>query len=127
MGGIMFQEEYHIQVAVVQWLKINHPEVLFTIAPSGMKLPIQVAARLKKMGYSAGTPDIMIFESRNKYHGLFIELKTKTGRVTTQQGEWSTALISRGYMALVCRSFEDAVATINTYLKETDFSIDNSD
>jgi len=116
----MFNEEYHIQIAVIRWMQMQYPHILFTIAPSGMKLPIGVATKLKRMGYSKGTPDIMIFEPRGEYHGLFIELKTKTGRITPAQLAWIEMLTVRDYYATVCRSFDEAKDTIKKYLKNVD-------
>lgn len=114
----VFKEEYYIQSDVIHWLKSNHPGVLFTIAPNGMKLPIQTAVKLKKMGYSPGTPDIMIFEPRGLFHGLFIELKTETGTTSLEQKEWNKRLISRGYCSIVCRSASEAMNYISKYLFE---------
>ena len=73
----MRNAEYYEQVAIINYIKYKYPDIIFTIAPNGMRLPIGVAVKLKKMGYSKGTPDIMIFEPNKKYHGLFIELKCK--------------------------------------------------
>ena len=105
-----------MQVALVEWLRFQWPDVLFTIAPNGMKLSIGVAVKIKRMGYNKGTPDIEIFEPRGKYHGLFIELKTPDGVVSPDQRRWETALVWRGYMVAVCRSINDAQETIETYL-----------
>ena len=81
-----------------------------------MKLPIGVAVKLKRSGYSKGTPDILIFEPRGSYHGLFIELKTAKGRISAEQLYWLEELIHRGYAAMVCRSFDEARGEIETYL-----------
>ncbi len=45
-----------------------------------MKLGKRVAGRFKAMGYWAGTPDIMIFEPRWEFHGMFLELKMPGGK-----------------------------------------------
>ena len=113
----MFNEEYHIQTALIHWLRLVRPEVLFTIAPNGMKLPIGVAKKIKAMGYNKGCPDIMIFEAKKNYCGLFIELKTKTGKIQTEQKVWLDQLSRRGYKAIVCRSCEEAIVAINDYMK----------
>jgi len=110
-------EEAEIQKAVVFWLRTVHPEILFTIAPSGMKLPISVATKFKRMGYSKGTPDIMIFEPSGVFHGLFIELKTDTGRVTIEQRCWLKELDKRGYYTIVCRSVDQCRSIIEKYLE----------
>lgn len=113
----MHKEEFHMQSTLVYWLRQQHPRVLFTISPQGMKLPISVAVKIKRLGYGAGTPDLMIFEPRGGCHGLFIELKTKKSRVSPEQAEWLEQLTLRGYAATVCRSVEEAIMEINNYLK----------
>jgi hypothetical protein len=112
-----FQEEYRLQCAVMFWIKTQYPEALVTIAPNGMKLNIGQAVKLKRMGYSKGTPDICIFEARKGKHGLFIELKTRTGKVSPEQKEWHQKLKERNYEVEVCWSFEEAICTIENYLK----------
>lgn len=112
----MFNEEYQIQVALVNWIKTEYPDLLFTIAPNGMKLSIGSAVKLKRMGYSKGTPDIMIFEPRVGYHGLFIELKTSKGQVSPEQVQWRTQLNLRKYISYVCRSVDESVDIIKAYL-----------
>lgn len=111
-------EEYHIQVALVNWIKVNYPDVLFTIAPNGMKLSIGSAVKLKRMGYSRGTPDLILLEPRSSHHGLFIELKTETGRLSPEQKKWQEDLLARDYTAVVCRSFNEATTIIKGYLKQ---------
>jgi len=110
-------EETIIQTTFIHWLRCNHPDLLFTIAPSGMKLPIGVAVRMKKMGYSAGTPDVMIFRPSGDYHGLFIELKTERGKLSPEQKEWSSRLNAMNYKSVVCRSVADAIMEVLKYLK----------
>lgn len=110
-------EEYHIQTAFVHWLRSQHPNILFTIAPNGMKLPIQVAKKMKAMGYLKGTPDIIIFEARKGFNGLLIELKTEKGRLTKEQKIVIPMLNDRGYKTVICRSCEEAILTVEKYLK----------
>lgn len=114
----MRDDEYRIQCAVVAWIAFAYPRALFTISPSGMKLPISVAAKLKRMGYLAGTPDLLIFEARGKYHGLFVELKTLKGKLTIPQQEFLACLNRRGYLAVVAYGYNNAVKVIDDYFSE---------
>jgi len=142
-------EQQH-QEAVVNYLKVRYPYVLFTIAPNGMKLPIGVAVKLKRMGYSKGTPDIMIFEPKTEiicspplndnqtissertfkiYHGLFIELKTpkikeigqKAGTLSPEQIQWIDVLNIKGYKAEVCYGSNEAIEIIDKYLSKESY------
>ena len=116
----MKNEEYYMQIELVEWLKHEYPSALFTIAPSGMKLPISVAVKLKRMGYKAGTPDIMIFEPARLFHGLFIELKTAKGVVSKHQKDYLVALRQRDYKAEVCWSVDEAKEMIKDYFNNLD-------
>ena len=124
----MQKKEQLEQIAVSNYIKNVYPRILFTIAPSGMKLSHNVAGKFKAMGYSAGTPDIMIFQPNKKYHGLFIELKLKelrdadgrvyqrAGKPTGFQREWIARLNEAGYCAVICYGSRSAMDFIDTYM-----------
>lgn len=109
--------EYHIQVAVVQWFRVQFPDAFLTISPSGMKLSIGVATKLKRMGYLAGTPDLLILHPVGDFCGCFIELKTEEGKPSAQQMAVLTRLRDAGYYTAVCYGFDDAVKTITAYME----------
>lgn len=125
---IFKNEETNIQVAVIDYLRNKYPNTLFTIAPSGMKLPIYVAKMLKAMGYTAGTPDIMIFEPRQNniivnsgtmkciYHGLFLEMKTHKGNLSELQEWFLHNLEARSYVVAVCFGYDSAIKVIDKYM-----------
>ncbi|CAK0743023.1 VRR-NUC domain-containing protein [Gammaproteobacteria bacterium] len=105
------------QTLVAKWLREEHAEVLFTIAPNAGRLPIGVGVRLKGMGYLPGTPDLLIFAPRGAYHGLFVELKAlKGGVVNPEQISFILRARALGYAAVVCRGHEAAKETISQYL-----------
>jgi hypothetical protein len=115
----LVRSEYVVQVQLIRWLRWKYnDEILFTIAPQGMKLSIGVAKKLKEMGYSKGTPDLMIFEPRGKYHGFFLELKTEQGSLMKEQKKWLQELQARGYKTDIAYGFDEAQKKIETYFKE---------
>lgn len=99
-------------------MRFKYPNVLFTIAPSGIKLPIFVAKMLKAMGYLAGTPDMLIFERRRGFPALFLEIKTEVGKVSLVQKEFLSKLTDRGYLVHVCFGFNAAIHVIDHYFEE---------
>lgn len=117
----MKSPEYTIQCQVISYIKLRHPNILYTIAPV-VRLPIGLAKKVKAMGYTRGCPDIMIFEPRNSYHGLFIEIKTEKtsytsrGILSSYQKQFIFELNKRGYLACVCYGFEQTIKTIDSYL-----------
>jgi len=114
----MAQEEYWDQVNIVSWLKLQYPYVLFTASAGGMRTSIGTATKMKRMGYSKGTPDLWIMECCEGYNGLIIELKKKKGGVLSkEQKEWLRRLNERGFKAVCCKGYDDAEKTIKEYLR----------
>lgn len=113
----MRDREYHIQVAVVQWLRFNYPKVLFTTSPAGVKLPMPTAIKMKRMGYRSGTPDLLIFSPRGQFHGAFVELKTEDGRTSEAQEQFIKELDDNGYATKVAFGYDDAVQWLEKYFK----------
>ncbi len=116
--------EHDDQVALFQWREfamIQQPELalLFAIPNGGLRNKA-VAAQLKAEGVEAGVPDMCLPVPRGRYHGLFLELKTESGRVSKEQKWWITQLKVRGYRVEVCRGWGKAVNALNEYLAPVD-------
>lgn len=109
-GAKRKNKEESIQLQVCEYLRKNYPNVIwFCDLASGMKLPIWIAAKHKKMRSSKGLPDLYIaksseievpFTSRHsspssqlftkgiskiRKYGLFIELKKNEVRLKNGQ------------------------------------------
>ena len=112
--------EHDEQVALFEWAAYaqgERPELRWLFAiPNGGLRNIRVAMNLKTEGVKPGVPDIFLAYPVNQFHGLFVEMKTDKGRVSPEQKEWLRILSSQGYIARVCRGFEDAKRTILDYL-----------
>ncbi len=122
------QPEFDLQKRVCAYLRVAHPDVLFmsdTIA--SLKLTKQQAIRnsqIQKPGFK--TPDVIVFEPRGKFTGLFIELKVatpfklngelKADKHIQEQAESIKKLIKRGYHASFQWEFDKIVKLINWYL-----------
>ena len=112
----MKYDESYIQKIVVNYVRRAFPQVLFTCAPAVAKRARQ-GKENKLMGYLAGWPDLTFAVAKHGYYGLFIELKTETGKISTDQQVILKALNDSGYKAIVCRSAEQAIESITKYLK----------
>lgn len=123
------QPEYHLQVAICQWLSTQHPKVLFlsdTIA--SCYLTAQQANRNKAIQKEHfKCPDLIILHPNKHFHGLFIELKVespfkKNGELKAGehlQGQQSTIddLNKRGYYACFSWGFDMTKDIIEAYFK----------
>jgi len=125
----MKHKEFDLHKAVCKYLNVQYPEILFmsdTIA--SVKLTMGQAKRnkdIQKQGFK--TPDLIIFEPRNGYNGLFIELKIdspfkKDGTIYSNEhleGQAKTIddLKQRGYYATFSWGFDMTKQIIDNYLK----------
>ncbi|MBQ7609135.1 MAG: VRR-NUC domain-containing protein [Desulfovibrionaceae bacterium] len=113
--------EHQEQCALIQWWQwqcsgYGIPEPLLYAIPNGGARHIVVAKKLKDEGVRAGIPDLFLAVSRNGFHGLYIELKTASGRPSSAQKAIIGELEQQGYACKVCHGFEEARRAIADYL-----------
>jgi hypothetical protein len=117
----MFRPEEGEQIAVVNYLRVAYPRVLFTISPANIKVSIWMGKKIVQMGYNKGTPDLMIFAPRKHYHGLMIEMKksAKYGKSypTAEQKHWCIELDNIGYCSHICYGADEAIKLIDDYMR----------
>ena len=94
------------QQSLVAELERLEPGILMEINPAaGMKLDKRMAAKVKALGYQAGTLDIFLPE-----HRVYIELKRqKGGALSPEQKARIPRLESAGYRVIVARGAVDAI------------------
>ena len=105
------------QIALFDWAQYRTDLRLLHHIPNEGRRSIQYAMSLKRQGVKPGVPDICLPVARGKYHGLYIELNVKGGRLSPEQREWQRALLEEGYCAAVCYGFEQAKQTIDWYMR----------
>ena len=71
--------------------------MLYHIPNGGTRDAIE-GRHLKQQGVKRGVPDLCLPVARENYHALYIELKTDTGRATTEQKWWGKHLKCQGNM-----------------------------
>lgn len=87
---------------------------IFHIPNEAQRSP-RTAAHLKAMGMRKGVPDLMMPIPRGKYHGLFIEMKVKPNKLSSEQFDWLRDLRRRGYAAFCCYGARHAIELIRRY------------
>ena len=111
--------EHQIQAAFVEWCRlheIRYPGLFMGFAvPNGGLRNKSVAQKLQAEGVRAGVLDWCLPVSNEQYHGLFIEFKSKTGVLSTNQKAEIRMLEFYGWKTAVCRSVEEAIEVIKTY------------
>jgi len=72
---------------------------------------------MKREGVLAGVSDVFLPVAREKYHGLYIEMKVKGGRLSDSQKWWIEEVGKQGYLARVCFGWVEAKGVITSYLE----------
>lgn len=138
-----FDSEENLQVIVADYLRLQHPDILFhSDFGSGIKLTIGQAAKQKRLnGGRRAWPDMFIAQSVSKvvgqkspagysariFHGLFLELKKENTRLKKKDGSWASEHIAEqadmleklreaGYKAEFVVGFDEAKKIIDEYL-----------
>ena len=109
------------QVALMRWLECRF-QAAYAVTwhtPNGGRRDKVTAAKLKAQGVKAGIPDLQLAMARGGYFGLFIEFKATPphdAEVSKSQKDMLAKLQGQGYLAIVCRGMNEAMAQIGAYL-----------
>ena len=111
--------EERLQSEVLRYIQLQYPKARYCASLGGQYQPYQSQRnRARRTGYSKGFPDLFIYEARNGYNGLALEIKTIKGRATKEQKEWIAALQKRNYKAEICKGLPAILQLIDDYLSK---------
>lgn len=107
------------QIAAMDWLRAQHPWIVpYTMhIPNERKASYYAGYILKRMGVLKGASDLFIAWPCGGYHGLWIEIKSKKGRPTTEQLDFLERMKSVGYFSALAYGAEEVINTIQEYLQ----------
>ena len=120
--------EYEDQVAFMEYMDLQYPNIMVTGNLGGIRLPIGLAVKAKRMGRNKDFPDIEIHASRGNYCGLYIELKRVGTKLYKKNGDFINdhyksqndiliRLREEGYKAEFAIGFEEAKSIVDKYLR----------
>ena len=111
--------ESNEQITAMDWLRLQHPDVALHTLHIGneRKSTPYAGAIMKRMGILKGASDIFMAWPSKGYHGMFIEVKSKTGRLTPEQKEFLKRMGIKGYFVEVCYGAEQIIDTMKYYLQ----------
>lgn len=118
MRRALLPKESNIQSAFFQWLLYQHKDfrkVCFAI-PNGGSRHAAEAVNLKRQGVTPGVPDVFCAIPFGGYHGLFIEFKSKNGKISEHQENMLDMLSNVGYKCVVCYSTDEGRKAFGEYL-----------
>lgn len=110
------------QSNIIKWsqqpsIREKWPELaLLHHIPNGGTRDAIEGRHLKQQGQKRGVPDLHLPVARGRYHSLYIELKTESGRASPEQKWWIEKLNEQGQYAEICHSWESAVRVIEWYM-----------
>lgn len=111
------------QITALEWLRLSHPDIAkdaIHIANERKTSPMY-GYTLKQMGVRPGIPDLFwpkpIQHTHTFYHGLFIEVKTAKGRLTSIQQETIDQLNEDGYYACVAYGARNIIVEVYYYFQ----------
>lgn len=110
-----YQESKEAQ-AFIRWCHL-YPELgdfIFHIPNEGHRTLFQ-NVRLLSEGLFPGVPDYFYFVPSLGFHGLFIELKSKTGILSVEQRSFALKALRNGYQFKVCRGWIEAANALIVY------------
>jgi len=120
------KKEEAIQIRFCNYLKKNHPNIIFAGDLSGDNVSIQQARKNKMQRSSRGLPDLNIYEKNKVYGMLFLEFKKespflKNGNLSTnkhiqEQNEIHKSLRKKGYKVEFVWTLEDAIDIFENYI-----------
>jgi hypothetical protein len=112
--------EHQIQSAVFNWANAmcgKYPELKLLYAiPNQGKRTIGAASYMKAEGLKAGVPDMCLPVKRGVYGALYIEQKSKGGRLTVTQSKWLRELEGHGNCCRVSFSLDQTITIFLEYL-----------
>ena len=133
----MPRKEYEIQEVCVAWFRLRYPKfkrmlyaslngVLLNVSSSRKLAHLSESARraiawnrLEKQGAVPGVFDLFLSIPSGDYAGLYIDTKTKKGRLSDSQKEFLADAKNFGYACAIVRSLDDFQKLIEGYLNES--------
>lgn len=110
--------ESNEQIAAMDWLRAQHPKIAEHTLHIGneRKATYYMGYIMKRMGVLKGASDLFMAYPAGGFHGLFIEVKSKTGRPTAEQKAFIDRMRSVGYRAEICYGAEEVINTMKEYI-----------
>lgn len=109
------------QRAVIEWAKYHEnrwPELTWLHHIPNVRANKYQRMNLAREGVKAGVADLFLPSARLSFHGLYIEMKVKGGRVRPEQRAFIDFANRQGYYAVVCYGADEAIAELEAYLSQ---------
>jgi len=113
------QPEAIEQAKVIAWARANernYPYLwMLHSSLNGLKRTPYASNKAKAQGMLAGVPDLFMPVAIGDSKGLYIEMKSAKGRISSEQSKFLQAASDFGYSCFICYSADDAIDKIKGY------------
>lgn len=119
-GGVIPKEEteaINLYQHVQERFKLG--PLFFHVASEGVA-SLHRRNLLKQAGLQPGIADYILAMPRDKYHGMFLELKRvkkSASSISKEQSNFLLAVEKQGYFACICYGWKAAIEAIDEYMK----------
>ena len=115
---IIIQNEQDLQEQIVKFLRKDFSDLLFSA--NGLEENLntdQKRMKASKLGYTNGSPDLIIYSKNKQYSGFALEFKSPTGFgiLSKLQDEFLKKLKKNNYLSLVSNDYSEIVKYITMY------------
>lgn len=126
---VTIQTEDELQESIIQWRNeigvhkwaelrwLHHAANGGKIAGRNKAEILRNGAKRKRLGVVAGIPDLFLPYDNGLYSGLYIELKTATGRLSPEQLDFRDFAMKSGFIWMCLRSLEDVISAIESFME----------
>lgn len=114
--------EYVEQIKVVHWIRSKTNLKVIHIANEGKRSHVQ-GSLMKRMGLTKGVADLFLPQRCGEYSGMWIEMKSSSGKLSLEQSSFLKEMTELGYLAVACWGSESA---INIIQEAYDLKFDNN-
>lgn len=120
--------EDRVHTAVCKVIKLKYKKVIFTSDLSGVIMDWKSAKKTAKMRSESKIPDLLIFEPRGGWAGLFIELKATKEKLYKKDGSLKETahindqkdmlerLLDKGYKATFAGGMDEILKVVADYM-----------
>lgn len=117
--------EQILQINFINWINYHYPDIgdLTYHFANERKCTPQQGVLLRRMGVKRGVADLFIAYPRaqTNFSGLWLELKTETGKLTKEQREFLEKMRAQGYCASCAWGIEQAKDIFLAYINNNPY------
>ena len=114
------ENETHLHVKVVSFLKKRYPHSLFTVTLGENQDTVHKRIDSFKKGYLSGSPDLIINNLHKHYTGFCIEFKSPNGKgiLSYNQSKMLRQYQNNGFKTLISNDYDQIIEQIIEYFRD---------